>query len=57
MAIKQLNSSINMKHSISFNKLSSTIRRSSAKLLQKIKSTDYYPDLISFRLVEDCTEY
>ena len=40
-----------MRHSLSLNKLSSSLRRSSAKLLQKIKTADYYSDLISSRLV------
>ncbi|CAG2104629.1 unnamed protein product [Medioppia subpectinata] len=41
-----------MKHSISLTRISSTLRRSSAKLLQKMKSTypDYYPEFINARM-------
>ncbi|CAG2166395.1 unnamed protein product [Oppiella nova] len=41
-----------MKHSISLTRLSESLRKTSAKLLQKVKSTypDYYHELINARM-------
>ena len=47
LGLNQFNSS-EMKHSSSFHKISASLRRSSAKLVKKIKSTELSHDFIKF---------